>query len=304
VLDASLLSNSDCGNTQTSSLPQGAPTQNVTACKAGLWVQATGDSLQIDGTPGLRSTAFGLLGGFEAAVTDDLHVGVEAGAGRLNGNDAQGGTGSIDSAQAGLYAFGQLGPLMLSATVDGAHDDYQVNRNTGIGHSVARPDGNTYAGGVQIAWPIQAGNWNLAPKFGALYQHQQLDGFDETLASSNPLAPAYAVTGAHSTYTTLQPYLGVDFASRFQAGGITYVPQLSAGYRYDARNSPPAIVLTTQDGTLFDEMGNTEGRGMATVGARITAQAGASWKVYVDYNGAFSSHLHDNALTFGFSKQF
>ena len=36
----------------------------------------------------------------------------------------------------------------------------------------------------------------------------------------------------------------------------------------------------------------------------ITAQAGASWSLYLDYQGQFSGHLNDNALSVGFSKKF
>ena len=46
------------------------------------------------------------------------------------------------------------------------------------------------------------------------------------------------------------------------------------------------------------------GRGVATVGARITAKAGASWSLYLDYRGQFASHLDDNALSVGFVKRF
>jgi outer membrane autotransporter protein len=43
---------------------------------------------------------------------------------------------------------------------------------------------------------------------------------------------------------------------------------------------------------------------MATVGARITAKAGASWSLYLDYQGQFANHVSDNALSVGFTKQF
>jgi autotransporter-associated beta strand protein len=303
VLDAALLPN-DCGNSMAPSSPNGPTAQNVTTCKPGLWLQATGDSLQLDGTPGLRSTAFGLLGGFDGALTDALHVGVEAGLGRLNGNDALGGNGSIDSAHAGIYSFADVGPLVLSGTIDGAHDSYRVNRETGIGPSATQPNGDTLSAGVQVAWPLQAQDWKIVPRVGALYQHQALDGFNETLASSNPLASAYAISGSRSTYTTLQPYAGVSFTRSFQSAGVTYVPQLDLGYRYDTRGEVPTVVSTAQDGTVFALPANTMGRSQATLGARITAQAGATWNLYLDYQGAFGSQLHDNALTLGFTKHF
>jgi outer membrane autotransporter protein len=302
VLDASLLSATDC--TPPPAAANGVPSPNVTACQPGVWVQATGDSQQLDGSPGLRSTAFGLLGGFEGAVTDTFHLGVETGVNRLNGNDSFGGNGTIDSAHAGVYAFGNLGPLVLSGTLDGSHASYQVNRNSGIGHSSAHIDGTTYSGGVQIAWPVQADTWQITPKAGALYQHQQLDSFGETVASASPLASAFAVTGSGSSDTTVQPYVELSLGSSFQSAGITYLPQLELGYRYDTRGQIPTVTTIAQDGTLFALPANTVGRGMATAGARINVQAGQTWQLFLDYSGLFASHLHDNALSFGFNKQF
>ena len=297
VLDTSLISGSACSNVTT-------PHPNPSTCHSGAWVQATGDSLQLDGTPGLHSTAFGLLGGVEGAVTDAFRLGVEAGVGRLNGNDAAGGNGSIDTAHAGLYAWGDAGPLVLSATLDAGESHYRVQRNTGLGHSTARPHGTSYAGGLQAAWPMRAAAWTITPKLGVLYQHQQLDGFSEVLSSSNPLASAYVITGASSRFTTVQPYAGVDFARSFRAGGVDYVPQFTLGYRYDTRNDVPGVNAFAQDGTGFALPGNAAGRGMATVGARISARAGADWTVSLDYSGVFASQLHDNALTLGITKHF
>ncbi len=297
VLDTALLPDSHCDDIT-------APAQNQTACRSNVWARATGDSQQLDGTPGLRSTAFGLLAGAEDEFAGAVHLGMEAGVGRINGNDALGGSGHIDTAHAGLYAYGNLGSLVLSVTASAGMANYHVQRSTGIGQSATQPDGTTYAGGAQVAWPLQSGAWTITPKAGALYQHQRLDGFSETLPNSNPLASAYAIHGEQSTYSTLQPYAGVDVSSSFQAGGVMYLPQFTVGYRYDTHQGLPSVRATSQDGTEFTLAGNPAGRGTVTVGARIHAQIDATLKVYVDYSGAFAQHLHDNALTLGVSKQF
>jgi fibronectin-binding autotransporter adhesin len=281
--------------------------QNVTAssCHSGAWAQYSGSSLSLDGSNGLNSTGFGLLGGADYAVGDALHLGVEAGVGRINDNDSSGGNGRVDNAHAGLYAYANAGPLVLSATVDGMHSSYRVNRATGIGAANATPDGNTVSAALQAAWPLQLSAWQLTPQAGALYQRQQLGGFSESIGGTNPLAPDFAVTGARSSYIVLQPYADVSITRAFQAQGVTYLPQFSVGYRYNTRNAaPPTVQVTAQDGTLFTLPGATSGRGMATADARITAEAGAMWNLYVDYQGLFASRLHDNALSVGFTKRF
>ncbi len=298
VLDAAL--GPDCGEgeqVQAAHLAQ-------QVCKPGLWMQFTGSSLHLDGSNGVNTSGFSLLGGADVAVNDFAHLGVEAGVGRINANDPLGGYGHADNVHAGVYAFALAGPVVLSATADAMHSSYSVDRSTGIGHAVAHPDGQTLSAGLQAAWPMQLAQYQLAPKLGVLYQHQALDSFRESLVSSNPLAPAFAVQGAHSTYNSLQPYAGVFFSRAFHVGQVTYIPSLELGYRYNTRSAVRSVPLTAQDGTLFAMPGAAFGRGLGTVRARITAQQGESWSLYVAYQGLFANHLHDNALSFGFTKRF
>lgn len=277
----------------------------ASSCNSDMWVQYSGGSDSLSGSNGLNSTRFGLQGGFDHAVSDAWHVGVEAGFDRINGSDHHGGNGNIDNVHGGVYAFANVGPVVVSGLIDQVHSSYHVYRQTGIGHGSVTPDGDTTAAALQAAWPMMAAQWQVTPAIGALYQHQTLSAFGETVPSSNPLAPAFAVQGAHSTYTTMQPYARVSFSRPFVAQGISYVPQWEVGYRYDTRNAnTPAVREVAQDGTVFAMPGDDLGRGTATVGARITAKAGASWSLYLDYQGQFASHLSDNALSVGFTKQF
>ncbi|MGF7229011.1 MAG: autotransporter outer membrane beta-barrel domain-containing protein [Candidatus Saccharibacteria bacterium] len=300
VLDAALGS-AESATDEAAMVP---PNVARSAHESGAWVQATGSDVSLDGSPGLDSTGFGLLGGFDAAVADTLHVGVEAGVNQLNANDSLGGHGRIQSVHAGLYAFADVGPLVVSATVDGQHESDRISRVTGVGQALANPDGRTVSGGFQIAWPWQVDGWRLTPKLGALYQHQTLDAFIEQVSSVSPVASAYGVAGARSTDHTWQPYAQMAFAHPFQAWGVRYLPQFALGYRYNTRAGVPTVMATAQDGTVFALPGDGAPRGMATIDARVTAEAGPSWSLSLDYRGQFASHLHDNALSVGFTKRF
>lgn len=274
------------------------------ACHTGVWVQSTGSNLSFSGSNGLNASSFGLLAGADHAF-DVAHVGVEAGVNRDNANDPLNGSGNAETAHAGLYSFAPAGPLWLSATADAAYNDYRINRATGIGDAVATPAGHTLSVGLQAAWPLQFAAWQLTPKLGALYQHQSMDGFNESLPSGNPLASAFVIRADRTTYTSLQPYGALAVTHSFVYQNITYVPELNAGYRYDTRGpTPPTVQTFTQDGSLFALPASALGRGLGTAGARITAEAGASWNLYLDYQGLFASHLRDNAFTFGFVKHF
>jgi autotransporter-associated beta strand protein len=301
VLDATLRpADMSCGNGGSAHANAVTP-----SCSNGLWTQYSGSSTDLTGNNGLNSTAFGLQGGADMATGEFMHVGVEAGLDRINSNDHNGSYGHVDNVHGGIYAFAYAGPLVISGMVDEAHGSYRLYRQTGIGHASANPDGDTTAAALQVAWPISAAQWEVTPTVGALYQHQRLDGFNERVISTSPLASAFTLRGRDSTYTTMQPYASVSFTRPFVTGGVSYVPQFELGYRYDARNSNGAVVNTlSQDGTPFALRSDAMGRSMTTVGARVTAQAGASWNLYLDYQGQFASHLNDNALSVGFTKMF
>jgi uncharacterized protein with beta-barrel porin domain len=302
VLDVSLMSHdTNCGVGNAPSM------QNVTSssCGSGAWAQYTGSNISLGGADGLNSTAFGLLGGADHTFGDAVHLGVQAGAGQIGGNDKLGGNGRVDDVHGGLYAYANAGPLVLSAVIDGMHSEYHFNRASGIGTATSTPDGNMLSGALQAAWPLQLSQWQLTPKVGALYQRQTLDGFNEALVSTNAAAPYFPVTGSRSSYITLQPYAVMAIEHSFAAHGVTYVPQVSLGYRYDTRNTTtPIVQVATQDGTTFALPGAAQGRGLGTADARITAEAGASWSLYADYQGLFAGRLHDNALSLGFTKHF
>lgn len=299
VLNVSpMLSEKSCGG-------QAASQSATVSCQTGVWAQYTGSSLLLNGADGLQSTGFGLLAGADHAWGDTFHFGLEAGVGQINGHDVQGGNARVENAHAGLYTFGNVGPLVLSATVDDMYSSYRVNRATAIGAVRASPDGNTLSAALQAAWPLQLTGYQLTPKAGVMYEYQQLDSFNEAISSSLPLASAFAISGVRSHYITLQPYAAMSFSHDFDVQGVKYVPQLSVGYRYQARNTAtPTIDMIAQDGTAFAVPGAEQGRGLATVSAGITAQAGASWSLYLNYQGLFASHLHDNAISFGFTKHF
>lgn len=286
----------------------GTPTQAnmlTSSCSNGVWAQYNGSSNELTGSQGLNSTTFGLQAGADVAMSEWLHMGVEAGLDRINGNDHNGGVGHVDNVHGGVYAFANAGPLVVSGTIDVAHGSYRLSRDTGAGHAVSSPDGDTTAAALQVAWPMRAAQWQVTPVVGVLYQHQSLDGFNETVNSISPLASSFALQGRDSTYNSTQPYAAVSFTRPFTAGHISYVPQFNVGYRYDTRNGAgPIVTAFSQDGTRFALRGDAMGRGVATVGARITAQGGASWSLYLDYQGQFASHLNDNALSVGFTKHF
>jgi uncharacterized protein with beta-barrel porin domain len=281
-------------------------TNTVTSsCNNGVWAQYSGSSNELTGSNGLNSTTFGLQAGGDMTLGELVHVGLEAGVDRINGNDRNGGNGHIDNVHGGVYAFANAGPVVLSGMVDEAHGSYSLSRQSGLGEAVSSPDGDTTSAALQVAWPMAVSQWQLTPAVGALYQHQRLDSFSDTVISGNPLASAFALEGARTTYSTMQPYANVSFTRPFTAGGISYIPQFDVGYRYDTRNgNGPIVNVTSQDGTPFALRGDAMGRGMTTVGARITAQEGASWSLYLDYQGQFASHLNDNALSVGFTKHF
>lgn len=299
VLDAGLAACGSAGDADSEAQDGAAATQ---PCHGRVWAQASGSWLSLGGAAGLDTHDIGLLVGTDGALNDVFHLGVEAGVDNLRGQNAIGRGNRVDNVHAGVYAFAELGPAVLSATLDALHGDYHVQRATGIGLAGASTDGHTLSAGLQVAWPGLAAG--LKPRLGVLYQHQALDGFDEHVASSNPLAPAFGVTGARTTATSVQPYAGMGWSTTWRSGAVVYVPSLEASYYYQANHDAPKVPLMAQDGTVFLTPGTPVGRGMGAVRAGIGIQFTGSWRLDVDYQGWFANHLHDNALSIGFDKQF
>lgn len=301
VLDVALMSR-DAQCAGHAPIMQNAP---ASCGSGGAWAQYTGSNISLDGYNGSNSTTFGLLGGADYAVGDIVHLGLQAGLGQANSNDKQGGNGRVDNVHGGIYAYANAGPVVLSAVLDTMHSDYHFNRASGIGTAISTPSGDMQSAALQAAWPLQFAQWQFTPKVGALYQRQTLDSFSETLTSTNPIASSFPVDGARSRYNALQPYAIMAIEHSFVAQGVTYVPEMSLGYRYNTHNAAtPVVQVTTQDGTVFDLPGATQARGMGMASARITAEAGASWSLYAEYQGLFGSGLHDNSVSFGFTKHF
>lgn len=273
------------------------------SCRGDVWVQATGSSLSLDGSEGMNASAFGLLGGV-ARKWDSVSIGIEAGTDRINGSDAYGGHGSVQRAHAGFYASVDTGPLVWSAVADGAHDDYRFTRATGVGFGISNPSGNNWSAGLQAAWPLRTATWQLAPRAGLLYQHQSLGGFNERVLSTDPLASAFALDASSNAHTSLQPYLAFAATHGFQVGGVDYAITFDLGYRHDLRSPAPTFDVSTQDSTQFALRGVASGRNQGSAGVRLMGKSGASWDAFLDYHGLFAGSLHDNALSFGFTRHF
>ena len=276
---------------------------DVAPCRGKVWAQMTGTALSLGGS-GFDANGANLLLGTDGQLGEVAHLGVEAGASWIHSDRAYGGRSRARGVHAGVYAFGNVGQMVLSGTVDALHDRYRVYRETGIGGAAADPTGRTLSAGLQAAWPMTWGQSQLTPKLGVLYQHQVLHGFDEHVASTNPLASSFGVNGTHGTATSLQPYAGVEFAGSFTSGSVTYIPQVEVGYRYDTRDNAKGVPVTAADGTPFLLRGTQVGHGMAEAGVKLSAQVGGSWSWYVDYHGLFGNHLTGNSVSVGFLKQF
>lgn len=274
-------------------------------CRSGAWAQYSGGGISLSGDERLNSSAFGVLAGYDIAVGDAFHIGVEGGYNRINGSDNQNGSGHVNSTHGGLYAFADAGPLVISGTVDQTHSRYAFQRQSGAGVEASRPGGSTTSAGVRVAWPVQAGNWTIAPSVGALYQHQGMDSFSESTSSTSALAAAFVLSGTRSHFDSLQPFARLRLDHGFEAAGVHYSAAWDLGYAYAARHdTTPSVDVITQDGSLFTVAGQPIGRGMATVGARISAQVGASWSAYAAYQGQFARHADNQALTVGLRKAF
>lgn len=299
VLDMALAA-SDQGCAATGGMDRRASAES--RCDDRAWVRVSGPSLSLGGPHGLDTRGVSLMTGVDAAISDGIHLGVEAGAGKL---DQQDGRNEVRNMHVGAYGFTSISTGVLSGTVDVLHSRYQFYRETGIGTAYAAPSGQTWSAGLQMAWPTALQHGYLAPKVGLLYQHQQMDGFQEQVNGTNPLASAFGITGAQTTANSLQPYASLAWSGQYSRGTVIWMPQLEAGYRYEARShANPAANLMAQDGTAFHTPGTDTRRGMATLHAHISALLTHQWGVSLGYEGLFAHHLHDDTVSLEVTKHF
>jgi hypothetical protein len=274
-------------------------------CAAGGWVQGSGSVFNADagGTaPSYQADTGGFLAGIDKAVDGTgMRLGVAVGYDESNIKTGFGSKGTVDTVRAGVFASEPIGVFTVAADLMYGHADTTTTRLTGIGAAASKDSGNIFSGGIQAETMLPIGAFSVMPAVGLRIAHVGAGAFAETAPG---VEQAFAVRGAPSAYTSIQPYVNLDVSTSFAGpGNITVTPDVSATYFYEAGNRGRAVALVAQDGTAFE----SEHIGLAGSAAALSAGISAgsnNWAFYASYTAELGGNWTSQTGELGFRLRF
>jgi hypothetical protein len=202
-------------------------------------------------------------------------------------HDSAGGKGSMDTTRAGLYGSQPIGSFTLAADFLYGYASNTTTRQTGIGGLGAKYSGNIYSGGVQISTGMAINGFNIEPSAGVRAASVNTDSLNETASG---VAALFAVKGASTSYTSIQPFVNVGISRSFLTGSaITVTPEASVGYTLEAGDRGKAVSLTIADGTTYLSGHSNPDSSAAQISAGIAAGKG-NWSLYARYSAYVSGN--------------
>lgn len=240
------------GSPNTSSTGNIAKAFASAFCRAGGWLRATGNLLNVSNqtaSQNYRANTGGILGGADTAIgPTGLRIGIAVGYSETSLRDTVSGSGNADTTSVGIYGSEPAGAVLIAAAVSYSHSDDKTNRQTGIGGAYESHGSNIYAGGVQASLPLTLETFAVTPAAGVRFAGVDAGSFKEIA----PLA-AFAVSGASLNYLSIQPYVTVAVAKCYTtSSGVAISPDVSIGYEGEADNLSRRLFLTGADGTNFN----------------------------------------------------
>jgi outer membrane autotransporter protein len=286
------------------SLPDGGGDTFYNLASAGgdasrLWIQIEASTLRADAaslTPSFRSDATGVDVGGDVTVAAGLRLGVALGYDKSWLSDGDGGSANEELFRASLYGSQSLGPIGLSGAVSWAHAWDHTDRATGAGPAVASRTTNDLIGAIQASAPFTFSGVTASPSVGVVVSH--LSG--ASFAEFDPVDEgAFAVTGQGVAQTFVAPFAKIGLSRAFvTSSGLTWTPDVEAGYREDASARGGAFTLTAADGTVFYGNRAALDRGAGLLGASLTLHRNG-WTLYVKYRAEVASGWTDQSFAAG-----
>lgn len=259
---------------------------------SGAWAQGTGNFVSAAG--GYSLNGGGFLAGIDHANGFGGRVGFTVGYDNANLSNNAAGTAGLKTVRLGLYAAQPFGRFVLSADVMGGIVSSNTTRNTGAGAAVAKGDGHSISGDVQIALPLSYAGAQFIPAFGLQVASVTTGALSETAATQ-----AFAVNAAAASGTTVAPFLRMSVEKSFvTASNLVITPSLSLGAAAMLNNPGAVTHLTTQDGTGFTAHAQHLAPFSGQLGAGISISRG-NWSITASYEGAAGGNWSGQSLQAG-----
>ncbi|MGX1786919.1 autotransporter domain-containing protein [Bosea sp. NPDC055332] len=240
-----------------------------------------------------RSTG-GLLVGADAAVFENLRLGVVAGYSRssfeVNGRLS---SGESDNYHLGLYGGGQFGALSLRTGLSYTWHDLSTRRSVvsaGLGDLLrADYDAGTVQAFGEFGYRIEIGQIAFEPFVGLAYVNLRSDGFTER-------GGAAALSSASGDTSLGYATLGLRAATTTRLSGMDLTLRGGLGWRHAFGDVDPKLTLAFAEGNRFTIGGLPIARDAALVEAGLDLALGAGVTLGASYTGQLAESAQDHAF--------
>ena len=184
----------------------------------------------------------------------------------------------------------------MSAIASYAHAWETTRRETGIGRADVDHGVTQLTAGAQAVAPFHFSGMTITPTLGILVS--RLSGANFTEKGDVPAS--FQVSGRFRSRTFISPYTNLQLAYPVTSrSGVTWIPEVSVGYRRSAAARGAAVTLIAQDGTVFDGNRVDLSKGSMVAGTALTVHKGR-WTGFIRYRGQFADGWTDHGAAIGF----
>ncbi|WP_018950709.1 autotransporter domain-containing protein [Thioalkalivibrio sp. AKL12] len=267
----------------------------------GWWVNAEGGRGDIDDTRNASGADYrfsGLTVGFDAPVSEELHLGAAMGYTRNRG-DTAGGDIDVDSVHLAGYGGWQRDALYARGSVGMAYHSTDTERFVDTVGRTAEADYSARGVGMRAegGYTFEIGDTARLTPFGGLdYEYLRRSGFSESGAGAANLD-----VDRESEYS-LRSQAGVRFDQAFETTGGRVAPYAEAAWVHEHgdRSSRMDTAFAADTSTRFTIEGPRLSRDRVRVAAGLDARLNEDSFLNVGYQGeiASSDDLHAIGLTF------
>ena len=272
----------------------------------GIWAQAFGTTATQDtrsGVLGYDADTYGAAVGADMIVAPHTRAGVSVSYAntQVDGNGGVSQKTDIDTYQANLYGFHDMGQWYADGLLGFAWQNYNSDRViVGTGTANGDYDGQTYTARANTGYRVNAGNGiQVIPNGGLTYINNQIDGYTETGAGGLNLK-----VNDYSSQA-LFGRVGLDVAKDFSNNGMIIRPTIRAAYLYDfIGDQADTTALFTGGGAAFRVSDADPERSSFNVGASLNIMTTANVTLSADYDylvkSDYDSHSGMLRARFGF----
>lgn len=265
-----------------------------------VYLQALGKSGSLDshdGYDGYDYKTTGLTGGWDRMLGMEFLTGFNFGyaKNRVEYLDTGKSNADVESFNTGLYGTWFRQNWFFEATLSGAYNKSDANRNITFLGSTAKSDaqGYTLSGKMDYSYRFAFGSTGLSPCISTEYMQFYQDSYTETGAGAANLSVDSL------TNKSLQTGLGIKLDHRWRIGQATIIPEVSAMWMHEFinRDRQYNVTMSGAPGTVFSQTMAAAEEDSFRFGAGITAIHVFGLSLSVQYQGEMEKYAKSHSLS-------